>query len=82
VTRQALERLSYICAHQVLSMESGESLRIPANQYACAGRRRTELVDRIAAKIAETFEGAEAAELQAMIEDPHERIARIYDKQP
>jgi hypothetical protein len=75
VTKQSLERLSYIAAHQVLALEGESSLRIPGKQYACAGRRRTELVDRVAAVIAGTFEGAEQAELEAMM-TPHERIAR------
>ncbi len=68
MTKQTLERLSYITAHAILSMESQDSLRLPAKEYACAGRRRTELVDRIAATIAETFEGAEQAELAHLME--------------
>ena len=66
MTRPTLERLSYIAAHAILSLESQDSLRITAKQFACAGRRRTETVDRIAAAIAETFEGAEQAELASM----------------
>ena len=76
MTRATLERLSYIASHQVLALESEGSLRIPGKQYACAGRRRTKLVDRVAQTIAATFEGAEQAELASIFEDPHERIAR------
>ncbi len=77
MTKESLERLSYIAAHQVLGLEGESSLRITGKQYACAGRRRTELVDRVAATIASTFEGAEQAELAAMVEaDAHVSIAR------
>lgn len=68
MTRETLERLSYICAHRVMQMESLESQAIPAKQFACAGKRRSVAVERIADVIAGVFEGCEAAELASMMQ--------------
>jgi len=67
MTRETIERLSFICAHRLIAMEGQESTAIPAKQYATAGKRRSVAVERIAAVIAEVFEGIEQAELAQMM---------------
>lgn len=69
MTEQTLERLAYIAAHRVLSLESLDSQAIPAKQYACAGKRRSVTVERIAEAIKGVFQGAEQAELSSMFAD-------------
>ena len=67
MTRQTIDRLSFIIAHRILALPSQDSLAIPGKQYATAGKRRSIAVERIAAEIAQVFDGVEMAELESMM---------------
>lgn len=67
MTAPMIERLAYLCAHRLMAMEPLESQAIPQMQFACAGKRRTVAVDRVATEIMAVFEGAEAAELESLM---------------
>ncbi len=73
MTRQTIERLSYIVAHRLVNLQSQDAA-IFGKQYATQGMRRTVHVDRIAEVIAETFDGIEQAELANMMRPERTKV--------
>ncbi len=80
MTKQTIERLSFIASHRILGLSGQESLAIPANQYATAGKRRSVAVERIAASIAEVFEGMDEAEIAEMIDPTRRQGERVEER--
>jgi hypothetical protein len=73
MTNSTLERLAFICAYRIMGLPSQDSLAIPGMQYATPGKRRSLAVERIAAEIAQVFDGVEMAELESMMAETRVR---------